>query len=84
MSVTHLAGLRVIIEHRVIQRCAICGDKLVDNFVCPMSVRADGTPYTIGTWEDGCLVQVTEGIQTRYTGAEILPPDFCLELVEKP
>ena len=73
---THIAGPVVRIGNRLIQRCALCGDKLLD---CNMVGRQ------LNVWGEGAFVQAGRG-ELNYAGdflnASELPDDFCLELVE--
>lgn len=86
-STTHLAGPAITICGRVIQRCAICGEKLVDSLNCAMPLKPDGTADTIGTWEPGRLVRVEAGNPAHWILLEDpedmrLPADACIDLVE--
>lgn len=84
-TVTHIAGNVINACGRTIQRCSLCGEKLVDDKNCAMPLREDGTADSIGTWEVGRLVQVTIGNPKRYLlldDTDKLPDDSCLELVE--
>ncbi len=91
MSTTHVAGPVVSIGDRIIQRCAICGDKLVDNINKACVARPGDHPIDIGVWREGCLVQVVDlgdgcerAVDTGDFGiTELLPGDFCLALVEE-
>lgn len=88
MSVTHVAGPVVTIGSRVIQRCAVCGEKLADNKNTAAPVNPDGSPPEFPTWPERSLVQIEAGNPTRYSlagdfmQADKLPEDFCLALVE--
>lgn len=79
MSVTHVAGPTVSHNGRIIQRCAVCGEKLADNLGCASS---DGT---FCTWADAALVQV-DGNQSTLIGSyfnDDPSDDFCIILVER-
>lgn len=89
-SVTHLAGAVVRIgkkpHGRVIQRCAVCGDKLCDNVNFAAPLGPDGAPAEFATWPEGHMVKVSGGRsvgQGSFAGAARLPKDFCLMLVEE-
>jgi hypothetical protein len=84
-TVTHIAGPAITACGRTIQRCSLCGEKLVDDKNCAMPLREDGTADSIGTWEVGRLVQVEGGNPTRYSllpDTDKLPEDSCLALLE--
>lgn len=84
VSVTHIAGLVIEIGPRVIQRCGVCGEKLVDNKDVAMPVREDGSVDKIATWCVGGLVR-REGHRWHaiaHVNGEDLPADNCLDLVE--
>jgi hypothetical protein len=85
-TVTHIAGPAITACGRVVQRCSLCGEKLVDSKGCAMPIQEDGTPDTIGTWEVGRLVQVSVDCNpTSYVllpDTDRLPDDSCLELIE--
>lgn len=79
-TITHIAGPPITACGRLIQRCSLCGEKLVDS---KNTASPDGRGP--GTWQVGRLVQVTEGNPQRWTlldDTEKLPDDSCLELVE--
>lgn len=82
-TVTHVAAPAVTIDGRTIQRCAICGEKLVDEDYRKIAVPA-GTKYRPGAFRMGALVSV-DGNMQRDTGkwpSDPLPADNCLPLVE--
>lgn len=85
-TVTHVAGPAMHVAGRTIQRCALCGDKLVDSKNTAMPLRPDGTADSISTWEAGRLIQVTVGENpTRYLllpDTDRLPKDSCIDLIE--
>lgn len=81
-TLTHIAGVRLDIAGRVIQRCSLCGAKLCDSEDSAMPVGPDGEPPTFPTWEVGRLVQVEAGNPTRSSllpDTDKLPPDSCLD-----
>jgi len=90
VSVTHVAGPVVFfrILNRVIQRCAVCGEKLADNLNACGPLNQDGSPPTFPTWPERRLIRCEgePGVQLlRDVGCFIndpLPDDFCLILVE--
>lgn len=89
MSVSHWAGPPAEIAGRIIQRCAICGEKLLDNLNVGIPVGPDGQPGTFATWEPGRFVRWS-GEQSRSEtivqeertddGRYRLPADCCLNL----
>ena len=87
MKTLHLAGNVVYIKGRAIQRCLICGYKLIDSKNCAMPVDEDGTVPEFPTWEVGSLVEV-EGNrssfveQTEFPIFEIVIEGLCIDLVE--
>ena len=71
-SITHIAGPRMVVCGRTIQRCSVCGALLVDSKGVAMVMSSDGRESNdIGTWEGGRQVKVTIGNPTQY----ILLPD---------
>jgi len=84
MSVTHLAGPVIGIHQRIIQRCSVCGLKLADNANYPLN--EDGTVAGLPVWEPRSFVR-QEGDPPIWTclgmAGEVIPDDFCLELVEE-
>jgi hypothetical protein len=88
MRTVHLASFSVEVSGRIIQRCAICGAKLVDSL---NTATCDGKP--ISTWAPHALVAV-EGEQPQHwfildaedsesgKGSKI-PEGFCIDLVEE-
>jgi hypothetical protein len=83
MSFTHVAAAPVNAEGRIIQRCALCGFKLLDSQGVEMHAP-EGQPVPVfTTWEPGRLVKVTaDAVQVMLPKAKHLPPDSCLPLVE--
>lgn len=85
MSTTHVAGPTIQIQNRIIQRCAICGEKLCDNLNTMAPLNPDGSPPGFPTWAEQALIQI-DGNRSLVIGefhqAEGFPKDFCLELVE--
>ena len=85
MSVTHVAGPVVKLRTRVVQRCALCGEKLFDNAALVTPVRPDGSPADCGVWQERCLVHCDTGRMVAgedFVASKDLPGDFCLALVE--
>lgn len=89
MSTTHVAGLVVKFRvlDRVIQRCAVCGEKLEDlrpSRIAVCSTDDRGLPV----FGEGRLVEVIDGNPRSFIDcgdfetAE-LPENFCLALVER-
>lgn len=94
MPTVHLAGNEVRIGTRVIQRCLVCGYKLVDTDLSRVAVisAGDGSrDNVVSVWGVGHLIEVCEGNPTRLvdigtTDEPVFPaahwPDSCLDLVE--
>lgn len=86
MSVTHIAGNRLDIRGRVIQRCSLCGEKLIDNLHEAGPYRADGSISDArATWPVGRLIRVTDGNPSRSVvldDTDKLPDDSCLDMIE--
>lgn len=89
MSVTHLAAPHVTISGRTVQRCCICGEKLLDSLGTSAPLNPDGTEPDFPTWATGTLIrfsgqqpqaQVRVGSWDEVETA--LPADLCLALVE--
>lgn len=81
-TLTHIAGVRLNVCGRVIQRCSLCGAKLCDSLNVAMPLNSDGTVPEFSTWEVGRLVQVETGNPTRYSllpDTDKLPDDSCVE-----
>lgn len=78
--VTHIAGVFVGLAGRIIQRCACCGYKLVDN---KNTASPDGA--TMSTWASGALVEIDgnrSSMVGMYEDPNPLPANFCINLVE--
>lgn len=85
MTTTHIAGVRLDVCGRVIQRCSLCGFKLCDSLGVAMLLNPDGSDPEFATWQTGRLIQVEEGNPTRWLmlpDTDKLPDDSCLSLVE--
>jgi hypothetical protein len=85
MSATHVAGPVISIGGRIIQLCALCGEKLADSRNVMMPANNDGSAPIFPTWAVAGLVQ-QDGNRTSaagwFEGESPLPADFCLPLVE--
>lgn len=92
MSVTHVAGPVIVVKgryapdnERIIQRCVVCGEKLIDTEGQMAPDKPDGTPPDgPGVWAEQALVQI-DGNRHLNVGTYIDdddPEDFCLALVE--
>ena len=91
-TVTHLAGPPVTLMggiNRIIQRCAVCGEKLADRDRPILSIPGNEmlTAYAQGHLvrfypEKGEGVFVSMGAISKLRAG--LPEDFCLKQVEKP
>ncbi len=83
MSATHIAGFFVRIEDRLIQRCALCGEKLIDVRLGRVETDVSGEPYP--TWDAGAHVVIDDNnnrMQVHRNPAAGLPADSCLSMVE--
>lgn len=83
MSVTHIAGSVVRIGGRTtIQRCALCGYKLLDSTNTAAPLEPDGSEPVYPTWGEGALVQV-DGPHSSLVANDDgdLPADSCWALV---
>lgn len=81
-TLTHIAGVRLDVCGRVVQRCSLCGAKLCDSEGVAMPLNPDGTPPEFPTWPIGRLVQVEAGNPTRYSllpDSDKLPEDSCID-----
>lgn len=88
-SVTHIAGNIVDINGRTIQRCSLCGDKLIDSKNMEIPQAPNGQVLHVGTWEVGRLVRHYPGDPEHWVLIEetldaVLPLDSCIALVEEP
>jgi hypothetical protein len=85
-SVTHIAGPALTIcGGRVIQRCSLCGEKLIDNRHEASPIGPDDMPDKRPTWEVGRLVRFSgtnPQSQVLLEDTDKLPDDSCLDLVE--
>lgn len=84
-TLTHIAGPRMTVCDRVIQRCAICGFKLCDSLGVSMPLNPDGSVPKFACWEPGRMVRETQGMPTRYEmlpDTHVLPTDSCIDIVE--
>jgi hypothetical protein len=68
MATVHLAGPIVTVDNRVIQRCAVCGQKLVD-----LEAFEPGKPVV----EEGCQLRTVVSTECYNSS------DLCVTLVEK-
>ena len=82
---THLAGSVVNIGGRIIQRCLVCGYKLVDLELTGKEIQrgwALGTLVEVYEREDGPTVYVQTAVTSTSTFAKPWD-DCCIELVER-
>jgi len=88
-SLTHVAGIAFRVGDRVIQRCCVCGEKLLDNLRTAVPLNPDGSIPEFPTWEEMALVQCEGNRQSALQperdvrGNPKLPEDSCLLLVEE-
>lgn len=90
--IIHLAGNAVTVGGRVIQRCAICGEKLCDSVRAAVAAAAgeaaEFSVYKVGSWVKAVPRPGTEALLLRVGGTESpalggeIPEGCCLELVE--
>ena len=71
---THLAGLSISVNGRLLQRCIICGAKLLD---CPDWLK-NPIPVQSLVKDDGTVVHGS----TNGSKLVSLPPDICFDLIE--
>jgi hypothetical protein len=84
-SVTHITGCELNICGRVIQRCSLCGEKLIDSLNESRPLKPDGTDPGVLVWPVGRLVQVSSGNPKRSVlldETDKLSEDSCIVLVE--
>lgn len=77
-TVSHVVGPFVQIGDRVVQRCALCGEKLADT-------KEPDRLGRVVVWNEGLLVRCQNGIMFKVgdlLNNDELPDDFCLPLVE--
>lgn len=85
MAIVHVAGPVVGIGTRIIQRCAVCGDKLADNIRVAMPLNPDGSLPSFPTWKEGDLIEFDghrQNVVGNFGEDGPLPDDFCIILVE--
>jgi hypothetical protein len=91
-TITHIAAPWISINGRLIQRCGVCGEKLIDSknktIAIPKGMKGDeGPEKLIGTWQPGALVRATvDQNPTQFTllhaDEGFYPEDGCIESVE--
>ena len=89
MKTVHVAGPPVVINGRVVQRCAWCGEKLLDSKNTVGLIGPNGEPPTFPTYGERRLIEFEPGdgfVRSIDVGdfveTEELPPEFCHDLVE--
>lgn len=81
-TLTHIAGVRLDIGGRIVQRCSLCGAKLCDSLNTATPLNPDGSCPEFPSWPTGRLVQVEAGNPTRSSllpDTDKLPEDSCVE-----
>ena len=80
MSLTHVAAPAIQIGDRVIQRCAICGEKLIDArpSMHDFLQKAGLIDIKLATWDAGAYVRIHNNSQVRVN----VPDNLCIVLVE--
>lgn len=77
MSVTHIAGSSINFRGRLLQRCAVCGEKLLD---------AVPTPFCNHNFFAMGMLITVDGVRVEQRGIihndVDVPEDFCIALVE--
>lgn len=86
MTVTHVAAHPIVLNERVIQRCAICGEKLLDSKNSSIPIGPDGETPVFPVWTPGSLVEI-KGTRSLDIGSfsdesKQLPESLCINLVE--
>ena len=86
-STTHVAAPYVALNGRLIQRCAVCGEKLNDSKNEMAPVRPDGSAQEPLHWPPMRLVRVTHGNPSRWEVLDEpadgkMPDDSCFDLIE--
>lgn len=79
MSVTHIASEHVVIGDQYLrQRCAWCGETLLEYDLARVAVPA-GTDPMPATWPHGALVRIDGDYSTirAETDDKVLPFDAC-------
>ena len=87
MSISHLAGLPVSLDDRGIQRCACCGEVLIDTQGMMSPVGPGGKqPPPVAPWPENRWVRLSGSNPTRYEvvddgwregGEGLRPKDAC-------
>lgn len=86
-TVTHLAAPHVTVSGRTVQRCCVCGEKLLDSRGVSAPLGPDGKVPEYPVWRTGSYVRITAGNPRSeslegHWDTDELPGDFCLPLVE--
>ena len=91
MTVTHVVGPVVVFSKldRVIQRCAVCGEKIEDYRPSRIAIVSSDGNNDLPQFPECKLLRVTEGNPKSFVVVgdfinDPLPDDFCLALVESP
>lgn len=91
MTTTHVVGPQVRFSKldRVIQRCAVCGEKLDDYRPSRIAIISSDGDCSLPSFAEARLLRVTEGTPKSFVDVgdfinDPLPDDFCLKLVEEP
>ena len=89
MPAVHLAGNRVVLGDRIIQRCLICGERLSDNLNVAMPVGPNGevpqfVTWGVGDWveHDGNRWSVIGTTESPEFGPTQIPANCCVDLIE--
>ncbi len=89
MTTLHLAGTPVNVEGRWIQRCLICGEKLIDsNDQANIEVMLEGNEASIHFFPVGGIIKIRPYSQVCIEITEVphfdnAPKGLCIDLVEE-
>lgn len=86
----HVAGIAMKVQGRLIQRCAVCGEKLCDSRGQAAPLKPDGSPPDPPqAFAESALVRVERfghlaiskaiGAEKHTDGTSKIPDGFCLE-----
>jgi len=83
-SIVHMAGPVIHLNGRAIQRCPICGYKLVDTKGMMTVLDGEGNAE-VKMWIPGQAIEVTEGFPTEFRilpEITVWPENNCFVLCE--
>jgi hypothetical protein len=93
MVKTHIAGPSITVSGRVIQRCMVCGLKLVDSLGMVGPIEPDGSAPVVATWRVDDVIEVYDGNPIQYVllghgsdesfeYSKKVPPNLCIDMIE--